>query len=254
MKLAEKNKSILIMGDMHLGFEEKFVIQNWWEVIDIIKPRCLVWHDILEARSISHHIDKNMKEKVNRPEHVKTLKLELDYIGNELLRWRERFPDIEFVIVRSNHDEFLDRYLVEGRYVYDVQNHVLALELAQYLIRDKKNPLQAYLEKYFKIKNIKWLSRDEDYKKYGYQLAVHGDKGSSGSRGTTANMELSYNKCISGHSHTPKRIRNSITVGTTSQLRMDYNVGPSNWVHSSAVLYSNGTVTLINSIDNKWKI
>ena len=254
IKSLEKNKAVLVAGDIHCGFQEETAIQAFWEVTDIIKPQCIIFHDLFEGYSISHHLEKDMASKANRPLHAKTLESELNYTGNELKRWRERFPNIEFVIARSNHDIFLNRFITEGRYINDVQNIILSLELAQALIRDKKNPLQYYIEKNFNIKNITWLELDQDYKKYGYQLSAHGMFGHNGSRGTTANMELSYGKCISGHNHSAQTLRDSITVGTLSKLRMEYTKGASSWTNSFALLFPNSTVTLINSISGKWRI
>jgi hypothetical protein len=159
------------------------------------------------------------------------------------------------VVVKSNHDEFLDRYLRHGKYVEDSQNHRFALDLACALI-DGKDPLQVGCEMtgLNKFSNIKWLCRDQDYKIAGIQLGSHGDKGANGSRGSLRTMEAAYGSSISGHSHVPEIYRNAWSVGTSSLLRLSYVVGPSSWLHSSILVYSNGSRQIINAIEGHWHV
>jgi hypothetical protein len=58
-------------------------------------------------------------------------------------------------------------------------------------------------------------------------------------------------KAVIGHSHTAGKFKNMTQMGTTSKLRMGFNKGPSSWIHCSALVYKNGQVQLINSIDGK---
>ena len=58
----------------------------------------------------------------------------------------------EIVIVKSNHDEFLERYLREAKYANDPQNHRLSLDLAIALYEDY-DPLRRGCE-LFGLKDI----------------------------------------------------------------------------------------------------
>ena len=95
---------------------------------------------------------------------------------------------------------------------------------------------------------------DEDYKVAGIQLGVHGHLGANGSRGSLANMEKSYNKSVTGHSHSPAILRDAWVVGTSSRLRLDYNQGPSSWLNTFCLVYPNGQRQLINIIEGKYKL
>jgi hypothetical protein len=161
----------------------------------------------------------------------------------------------ELVIVKSNHDEFLDRYLASGYYVKDPENHRYALDLAAAAM-DGHDPLRFAIEN-IGIKypdRVRWLDRDEDYKIAGIQLGAHGDLGANGARGNIKNTEAAYTESITGHSHSPEILRGAWQVGTSSFLKLNYNRGPSSWLHTSCLLYADGSRQLINSLKGKWRL
>ncbi len=68
-----------------------------------------------------------------------SLKKEVEEFTNDLITLSKSIGRV--VIVKSNHDEFLDRYLKEARYKDEPQNHRYALELAIAMI-DGYDPLK----------------------------------------------------------------------------------------------------------------
>ena len=42
-------------------------------------------------------------------------------------------------------------------------------------------------------------------------------------------------------------------VGTSSRLKLEYNSGPSSWLHTHCCIYPNGKRTLITIIDGQWR-
>jgi hypothetical protein len=242
-----------VWGDVHCGSEEKSALKAWKEVMDTVKPKQIFWHDILDSRSISHHEEHNITKKANRPEKFKLLSTELDNVSKFVQEWTTKFPKTQFNVVRSNHDEHLDRYLDEGRFVFDHNNYRLALDLA--ILRcEGNNPLAEYVKKKVgKKNNLRWLKRDEDVKIAGVQLAAHGDIGPNGTKGTIAGTERSYCNAITAHLHSPRVLRGSWQVGTSTEYRLSYTSGPSNWLHASCLLYKNGMKQMIISIDGSWR-
>ncbi len=245
----------IVLGDIHSGNEDQTAINAWHELINETKPKSVFMHDFFDARSVSHHEENNLYAKITRPEVFQLLRNELDNLAKTVKAWSSKFPGVKFFVVKSNHDEHLERYLDEGRYVKDHHNYRLALDLAIYR-SDGFSPLEKYVERiYGRIKNFIWLKRDEDIKVAGVQLAAHGDKGPNGSRGTLGGTEKSYQDSITGHSHTPKIIRGAWQVGTSTKLRLPYNSGgPSSWLHASCLLYENGQKQMIISVSGKWRI
>lgn len=257
--ISDARAEYLVLGDWHSGETDpvarKAFVTAPDSVMNVLRPRVLVIHDGFNGRSISHH---EVKNKVLRAQHAAKNHLSL---VNELTKYAEDLNELaspdyieEVVIVKSNHDEFLDRYLAEGRYIEDPQNHKLGAELAAAMIGGA-NPLRLALETIglkFKSK-IRWLDRDEDYKIARIELGSHGDKGANGARGSLAAMESAYGASVSGHSHTPGILRNAWQVGTTSLLKLSYSAGPSSWCHTACAGYKNGSRTLINSIKGRWR-
>lgn len=248
----------LVLGDWHSGETDpdarKHFITAKNSVLNLVKPKRVVLHDGFNGKSISHH---EIHNKVLRARHAANNHLSLQ---NELYEYRDdldmlaRLVD-QVVVVKSNHDEFLDRYLREGRYVEDPQNHLLGLKLAAGMV-EGRDPLK-YAVEWLGLENFKkivWLNRDEDFKVAGIELGAHGDKGANGARGNLKAMENAYGNSVSGHSHTPEILRGAWQVGTLSLLKLDYNSGPSSWMHTSCIVYPNGQRQLINVINGKWRL
>ncbi len=253
--VKQYNPKVIVLGDYHSGQTDPIALNGSLQMIDKLRPQIIVLHDSFDGLSINHHEIGNTIVRAQRALHDQ-LSLE-----NELTKYA---LDLEYLAtkceqiieVRSNHHDFLDKYLNAGFYIKDPQNHLLALKLAIQLISGN-NPLKWYIEEIAKIKNskkIKWLSRDEDYKIAGIQVGGHGDQGANGGKGSLANSEASYGSCVTGHFHSPAIIRQAWQVGTLSLLRMNYNKGPSNWFHSNCLIYPNGMRQLINIIGGKWKL
>lgn len=249
--VTESKAKAFVMGDYHAGFHDSSAVEAWTEVVKLTKPDYILFHDLFDGVSISHHSEHDLFEQVNRPANVDTLEKELLLTETELNKWSSTFPDSEMVIVRSNHDEHLDRYLREARYVKDRFNHKLSLKLALHML-DGLNPIEQHVKT---NKNVRWLQRDEDFKVAGIQLGYHGDKSGNGARGSANTLELSFGKSVVGHMHTPQILRDTWVVGTTSILHRSYTKGhPSSWLHTSCLIYETGQRTLITSVDGKWKI
>ncbi len=243
-----------ILGDWHSGETDPTAHKSWLEVVNELKPKCLILHDSFNGMSINHHEAKNNVLKAIRAQKGQLhLEDELKTLAKDLNEWIELVPKI--VVVKSNHDEFLERYLEEGLYIKDPHNHYISLKLAQAIL-EGKDPLKFGIEM-CGLKNktkIQWLSRDEDYRISKIQCGAHGDDGPNGSFGSLRGMENAYGSSVTGHTHTPEILRGAWSVGTSSKLRLSYNSGPSSWLHSSCLVYSNGSRQLINSINGFWKL
>jgi hypothetical protein len=244
----------IVLGDLHSGETDPTAKACWKELCDLLKPKTLVLHDAFNGRSINHHEENNiviraqlaLSNQLILRNEIKGLAKDL----NELCTWTD-----QVVIVKSNHDDFLDRYLQAGKYLFDPHNHRYALDLAIALL-DSKDPLRTAVEKegLKKPSQVRWLKRDETFILAGIQLGEHGDQGPNGSRGSVKSMESSYGTCVTGHTHTPEILRNAWVVGTSSYLRLSYTKGASSWMHTSCIVYPNGSRQLINVIDGRWRL
>lgn len=246
-----------IMGDYHVGEHDETAVKAWIEIINELKVDEVIFHDLFNGASVNHWDDRDIIVKARKSKENKlSLTEELKITAAGL----DRFLDLKSVkrgvIVKSNHDEFLNRWLKEGKFKSDPHNFQVGCKLADKYV-DGLEPLKAGLDLVGGAKNSKklvWLDRDQDYKIVGVECGAHGDKGPNGSRGSIKNIEKAYGKCIIGHSHTPGILRGIYQVGTSTFLQLNYNEGPSSWVHCSCLLYPNGHRQLINSINGKWRL
>lgn len=243
----------LVLGDLHTGSTDTKALQASFEQILALNPKALVLHDIFDAYSISHHHEgKPLYKSLNYGK--KDLREELDACGAQLQGIASRMKGGKVYVVKSNHDEHLTRYLEEGRFMEDERNLNLGLDLAKAYFNGK-DPLQEGIKlAHGKIpSNVKFLTRDDDYKIKGVQCASHGDLGANGSRGSAYQLESTTGPCIVGHSHTPQILRDVYQVGTLTKLKLDYNRGPSSWLHTNGVINPDGTIQLLNIIDGRWR-
>ncbi len=249
------NAEVLVLGDLHAGSEDPSAIKAFKETINLTNPKIVVFHDFFDGGSVNHHQKNDMYAKITRPLVYQTLQNELDNLVMTVKNWSQEFPKIMFYVVRSNHDDFLNKFINSGDFAFDTVNYRVSLDLAIY-IADGLNPLEKYVQtKLGKVKNFRWLRRNEEIKIAGCVISAHGDKGANGSRGSLLGTEKALMNSITGHTHSPKCIRNSFQVGTCTKFDLPYTIGSaSNWLHSSALLYENSQKTLITSVEGKWKI
>lgn len=254
-KITKVAPTAFVLGDYHAGQHDPSAVKAWEEVAKVTGAKTVVLHDMFNGQSINHHEQHNI---IKRAQHSKenklSLKRELEVTGEEFNRMLKAFKEV--VVVKSNHDEFLIRWLQEAKFRDDPVNFQIGCDLANATV-DGIDPLIAGIVKYGKVRDfarITWLNRDEDYKIAGIELGAHGDKGPNGSRGSKANLEKAYGKAVIGHSHTPGILRGIWQVGTTSLFDLDYNVGASSWLHCSCLVYENGQRQLINSIEGDWRL
>src|SRR5690606_25160466 len=100
----------------------------------------LIMHDLFDGMAINHHERQNVVARAQQvTEGVNDLENDMLYLAEDIDYLTSLVKEV--VIVKSNHDEFLDRYLQSGYYVKDPQNHRYALDLAREAI-DGNDPLQ----------------------------------------------------------------------------------------------------------------
>lgn len=253
-------ESYLILGDWHSGSVSNTVTTVLGDIVKTVNAKHLVVHDLFDGKSINpHELHKPLNRARLALDGKISLKDELEKVGYDLAYLQAMIPeDGQVIIVKSNHDEFLDRYLINGEYIKDPINHRICLELAiKYLDGEKvlKWACETYGDKFDK-KRVVWLDRDESYKVANIELGQHGDKGLNGAKGSLLGAEKSYGPSVIGHAHSPAILRGVYRVGTFTDLRLDYVSGPSTWLNTCCVLYPDtGMRQLINiQKTGKWRL
>lgn len=246
------NVEALICGDEHAGRQKMEVIDARLRLCEELKPRRIVLHDLFDGRSISHHTaHKAVTLAQQAQESLDSLLEEFKAVAESLERYEELCERI--VVVKSNHDEHVVKYLEDGRFIKDPRNFRLALDLAA-AVYDGLDPIKvgAEIASGRKFDDVTWLQRDADYVVAGVDLSHHGDRGPNGSRGGIKAFAKSVRASVTGHSHTAEIYGSAWRVGTSTD-RLDYCVGPSSWTNTDCILYENGSRQMVNYIQGRYK-
>jgi hypothetical protein len=244
----------MVFGDWHSGETDPVAKKATKEMVDLVRPTSIFIGDGFDGKSINHHErNKKVARAISMENGTLSLRDELQQFGKdlkELQTWTD-----EVVVVKSNHDVFLDEILEDGRYIHDPVNYKACAILAAAMI-EGEDPLRFAVEDWFSFdtSKVRWMALDEDYIFAGIQLGAHGHRGPNGTRGNIKNLEAAYGNCVIGHSHTPGILRGAYQVGTLSHLRVGYNHGASSWFHTNCMIYENGARQLINIIDGDWRL
>lgn len=253
---SKVKETVCVFGDTHVGSHDEEVDLALQKITKSVNAKEIIVHDLFDNRFNNHHdIGKPVKRAMLAREGKTKLLLEGEITAKWLNEWSSRVDKV--TIVKSNHDEALERYLQEGRWKDDPENlYDAALLVREYM--DKKDPLKFLVNDMVGLKypeRVNWLKRDQDYDVYGIENGSHGDKGGNGSRGSLQGIEKAYYKVTVGHSHTAGILRNVYQVGTSTKMKLGYNSGPSSWTNTMCIQYPNGQRQLINIFrDKKGKI
>lgn len=248
---SKKLRPTIVLGDLHAGQADPVVVKTTEDICRKLVVKNIFVHDGLDCFSISHHnIHKKITKAKMAKDNLLNLEEELKIYVSEMNRLSKLCSKV--YVVKSNHDEHLERWLQEGRFMDEPQNMELGLELALAMVKGE-DPVQYAARKYgCKAKNIKWLARDESVQQAGIELGAHGDKGANGSRGSVRGMERAYGKSVTGHAHTPEWFRDAHQVGNMIGTKPDYGDGPSSWLTTHELVYDNGMCQMLNIINGKF--
>lgn len=249
--VTEEVPEALVLGDWHVGDTCPKVREETIRTIENLEPKRVVYHDLFNGRSINHHEARNHLSKARLwQERMNALEEEVRDCLEELTFFANEFPDTQFLVVESNHDLFLAKYIGEENFLEDGQNSVFACKLFVSVMEGKDQPiLQTAMELVGDVpENVRLLKEDEEYRVRGVGLDYHGHRGMNGSRGSGSSFSRFNLRLITGHEHTPKIYPNGMVVGTSTKLKLDYTKGGSSWLNAHGILYSSGKYTLLSLI------
>ena len=254
-------------GDIHVSQQEPVVYDLSWgnsdSIIDTLRPKYQFFNDLFDMQSRNHHDEKNchlnFKKFVTEEENV------CNEIHTTALWLQETKRDFcTGIVVDSNHDQQLERWLRDANYKTDPVNAMYYLELQ----KRKYKAIQDNDENFHLLewslqdagcpKNVKFLREDDSFVLCheaggGIECGLHGHLGVNGSRGSPKGFIKLGRKANTGHTHSAG-IRDGVyTAGTCSMLRLSYNRGPSSWSWSHILTYESGKRVIVTIFNGKWK-
>lgn len=243
----------LTFGDIHHAHLDVEVAKATWgggrspSLVDELRPRFMVFHDVcdFDARNHHHAADphKRFAQLVAMGGDVRN---EMASSAAFLAGTRRKFA--RSVVVGSNHDLALLRWLREADFRDDPTNAVFFLEasLALYRRIEAGRPVDGLFEQMMRhlaaddLGEVRFLKPEESFRVAGVECAIHGHQASDGRRGSMPLFERMGINATLGHTHRPTT-RGGIYCAGVCQTELEYARGPlTNWAVGHVVTYATG--------------
>lgn len=254
----------LVMGDTHQKFIDPKVEAATFGrggIVATLRPGKLVWHDVYDQYNGNHH--HRGEVFINYAKHRfghTNLRTELE----QTFAFVDRVapPGVENIFVPSNHPDALARWIKETDPRQDPENCVFWAETFQAMCAATRwtesggrtiDPFAYWGQRMLKKAQARFPGRNDSVLIRGIDVNHHGDAGPNGARGTAKSFTKIGVKSIIGHSHTPGEENGVIQVGTNSRLDLEYQRGPSSWMHADCIIYENGKRSLLFIVDGEWR-
>jgi hypothetical protein len=259
----------LVMGDTHVGFVDPGVERATFGpggMVAALNPMHLVWHDLLDAYSCNpHHLGNPFNAIAKHGDGADNVRREVNRAIQYVV---DHTPaGIKSVLVGSNHNDMLHRWVKRADWRNDPLNAEFYLETALAMVKDTKmgpggtvypDPFVYWFRKNVshmdpRRERFQALDSDQSFIMRGVEMGMHGDVGPNGTRGSIRNLRRLGVKSIIGHSHTPGIDEGCTQVGTSTRLRLEYNHGASAWLNAHCLLNADGKRQLVIIVDGKWR-
>lgn len=253
----------LVFGDTHRKFIDNSVEDATFGkagMVETLDPTFLVFHDLHDAYAENvHHHKKPFISVAKRLSGFDNVR---DEINGDVSWLREKCRGRLGIIVASNHDNMLYRWIENNDWRLDPTNADFYLETALHMVRSTvmtdqgsstPDPFAYWINK-AEIPGLRCLHPDESFNLNGVELGFHGDRGPNGTRGSRKNMRRIGVKTFIGHAHSPGIDEGCYQVGTSTPLKLEYTGGPSSWMHCHGVVYPSGKRSLLFIVDGHWRL
>lgn len=229
----------LVMGDAHARFADPVVVDaTFGPMCDLLDPLELVWNDVLDGYAGSpHHIGNPFIAQAKRQSGFDDFRAEVDGAIDWIIKHGKGRKN---VIVPSNHDNMLYRWVVREDWKRDPVNAEFYLETALKMLRTTRmtetgtstlDPFQQYVMERG-ADNIYCIPVNGSYLIGDSEVGLHGDKGPNGARGSLKNLSRIGTKVIVGHSHTPGIEEGGYQTGTMTHLSAEYTGPVGSWLNT----------------------
>lgn len=260
---SNQKAAAITWGDIHIEKLDPVVAETSWgskgSILTVLNPEISFIHDVTDFRARNHH---NIKDPYHLAEmHFRNgSNVQKDlHSCYTFLQHITRYGN-PAIVVESNHDQALKRWLRDGDIRQDPENaeffHRANLAIHQSI---KQNMLRFNIFEWAvnlgkkPLKNVEFLQEDDSFLVKNIEQGMHGHRGPNGSRGSALSFRTVGRKVNIGHTHSAGIFDGVYVAGVSGLLDMDYNKGPSSWSHSHIVTYQNGKRAIITIKNGKWR-
>lgn len=258
----------IMWGDIHaseMDLDVRELAFGEGGMLDQLRPARQFWHDLYSMRSRGHHEMKNfhrmfVKWADNEDSVEDEIQITADFAHEAHRDW------CETIVVRSNHDRHLDRWLNEARPERDPRNAEYFHRLQSKMLAELRagnrdfNICEWALRgagKHGIPEAIRFLAEDESYvicKDHdgGVECGLHGDLGVNGSRGSTRGLRRLARRVNKDHDHTAA-INGPVWSGGACARRFPYMKGPHTHSVSHIVTFENSARQIITFWADKFR-
>lgn len=252
----------LTHGDIHFERLDWGVADVVWGrdgLMACLEPKQQHFHDLIDFRARNHH-------NLHDPHFLFQMRRERSECIQKDIRDAAAFLDwagrdgCRSVVIESNHDQALMRWLREPRAQFDPANmrywHECNARVLRWMERGANLSLFEYELKKAASKPFKFVREDESFVicgKNGIECGLHGHRGPNGARGSPQGFRIIGSRTNTAHTHSAGILEGVYTAGVYGQLDMGYNAGPSSWSHSCILTYRNGKRCILTLKRGKWR-
>lgn len=257
----------MTFGDIHDQESDPTIAKLNDDMTEELGPYACFYHDILNFGCRNHHERKDPFRKLQRfVRGQDNVREEVADSMEFVQRRADVWPDTLHIVVDSNHDRAMERWLRESDWRHDPINMEFFMESTLAKVKAIKNQDADFhmLRHWYgemcgsHNHNVKFLDEDESYvlcedANGGIECGMHGHLGPNGARGSAASFAKMGRKANVAHTHSSGIYDGIYTAGTSSKMDMGYNHGPSSWSWSHIITYPNGKRAIITMRHGKWR-
>lgn len=232
-------------------FDESTYVGSFTPLIDYLRPNFEFYHDLSDFAPRNHHNIKDhhfrFKTHAHGTANVKSALLGCASFLSEVVR-----DDCMAVVVESNHDQALVKWLKTADYRDDPENATFFLEMQasyyRYLSAGNDNPpvFEDFLRENGVPSDVVFVNEDSSFVICGdIECAMHGHLGANGAKASPAAFTRMGMKSNTGHTHSPSITDGAYIGGVSGKMDMGYNRGLSSWAHAHICTYPNGKRTIL---------
>ena len=254
-------------GDLHPTYEDPIATELAFGkggMLDQLAPRHQFMHDLLDNRVVNPHRAGGQKHIQSFIEHQlghTSVEKEMEDTAGYLFRAQRRLIT-KTIVVKSNHDNWLNRWIELCDFRSDRKNAVYFLRAALHMWENiAKVKTEANMTKWA-ILNSKWgpdlgevvfLDEDEPFQLLGIEFGMHGHQGANGTRGTAMGLSKFGRRANIGDKHTCGIYDGLYVSGVLGSLDQGYNKGPGSWSQSQIITYPNGKRAMVTFYKGKMR-
>lgn len=240
--VGESKIDAMVWGDIHLAHRHDGMINLHKRLHEHLNIDTAILHDVFDSTSCSRHLKDDITRFAIYDKGKSNLENELNEFY-EFLDWFEMNLEKTYV-VRSNHDSMIDSTIRDISNHFTSENAIILSKLLTYTLENinKEGGFKGIIPELVnsKYKNIIGLGYNDSLVINRVECGNHGDKGSSGSRGSINQFKNLAFKTTTAHSHKHCIAQGARSVGHISQWNHGYNEGLSEWSWGSEIIFNTG--------------